>query len=64
MSRSFESKRAPEPVGAFPHAKRIGNFHHGRNRRRIAYWRDLTPKITTPASPTRQAQANQSPSKA
>ena len=26
MSESFESKRAPEPVGAFPHAKRIGNL--------------------------------------
>src|SRR6266550_6826334 len=26
MSESFESKRAPEPVGAFPHAKRVGNF--------------------------------------
>jgi 2-aminomuconate deaminase len=26
MSRSFESKRAPEPVGAFPHAKRVGNL--------------------------------------
>src|SRR4029077_2191906 len=26
MSKSFESKRAPEPVGAFPHAKRVGNF--------------------------------------
>ncbi len=26
MSQSFESKRAPEPVGAFPHAKRAGNF--------------------------------------
>jgi 2-aminomuconate deaminase len=26
MSTSFESKRAPEPVGAFPHAKRVGNF--------------------------------------
>src|SRR5438874_8681451 len=26
MSRSFESSRAPEPVGAFPHAKRVGNF--------------------------------------
>lgn len=23
---SFESSRAPEPVGAFPHAKRVGNF--------------------------------------
>ncbi|HVQ35560.1 MAG TPA: RidA family protein [Candidatus Bathyarchaeia archaeon] len=22
----FESKRAPEPVGAFPHAKRVGDF--------------------------------------
>ena len=26
MSESFESKRAPEPVGAFPHAKRIGHL--------------------------------------
>ena len=26
MSESFESSRAPEPVGAFPHAKRAGNF--------------------------------------
>jgi 2-aminomuconate deaminase len=26
MSQSFESKRAPEPVGAFPHAKRVGNL--------------------------------------
>ena len=26
MSESFESSRAPEPVGAFPHAKRVGNF--------------------------------------
>jgi len=26
MSESFESKRAAEPVGAFPHAKRVGNF--------------------------------------
>src|SRR5207248_11104133 len=26
MSQSLESKRAPEPVGAFPHAKRVGNF--------------------------------------
>ena len=26
MSQSFESERAPEPVGAFPHAKRVGNF--------------------------------------
>jgi 2-aminomuconate deaminase len=25
MSKSFESARAPEPVGAFPHAKRVGN---------------------------------------
>lgn len=24
MSESFESQRAPEPVGAFPHAKRVG----------------------------------------
>ena len=26
MSESFESKRAPEPVGAFPHAKRVGHL--------------------------------------
>src|SRR6266705_2634742 len=26
MSKSFESSRAPEPVDAFPHAKRVGNF--------------------------------------
>jgi 2-aminomuconate deaminase len=26
MSESFESHRAPEPVGAFPHAKRVGNL--------------------------------------
>ncbi len=26
MSESIESKRAPEPVGAFPHAKRVGEF--------------------------------------
>jgi 2-aminomuconate deaminase len=26
MSESFESSRAPEPVGAFPHAKRLGNL--------------------------------------
>src|SRR5918997_4028348 len=26
MSDSFESQRAPEPVGAFPHAKRVGNL--------------------------------------
>jgi 2-aminomuconate deaminase len=26
MSNSFESSRAPEPVGAFPHAKRVGNL--------------------------------------
>jgi 2-aminomuconate deaminase len=26
MSESFKSKRAPEPVGAFPHAKRVGNL--------------------------------------
>jgi 2-aminomuconate deaminase len=25
MSKTFESSRAPEPVGAFPHAKRVGN---------------------------------------
>ena len=26
MNRSFESRRAPEPVGAFPHARRVGNL--------------------------------------
>jgi len=26
MNESFESERAPEPVGAFPHAKRVGEF--------------------------------------
>jgi 2-aminomuconate deaminase len=26
MNKSFESSRAPEPVGAFPHAKRVGNL--------------------------------------
>ena len=26
MSETFESGRAPEPVGAFPHAKRVGEF--------------------------------------
>ena len=26
MNKSFESKRAAEPVGAFPHAKRFGNL--------------------------------------
>src|SRR5438128_6217830 len=26
MSESFESRRAPEPVGAFPHAKRVDNL--------------------------------------
>lgn len=26
MSQSFESSRAPEPVGAFPHAKRVGSL--------------------------------------
>ena len=26
MTESFESSRAPEPVGAFPHAKRVGNL--------------------------------------
>ncbi|MGB9475317.1 MAG: RidA family protein [Candidatus Udaeobacter sp.] len=26
MSEIFESTRAPEPVGAFPHAKRVGNL--------------------------------------
>ncbi|MGI8820509.1 MAG: RidA family protein [Chthoniobacterales bacterium] len=26
MSQSFESQRAPEAVGAFPHARRVGNL--------------------------------------
>jgi 2-aminomuconate deaminase len=26
MSESFDSARAPEPVGAFPHARRVGNL--------------------------------------
>jgi 2-aminomuconate deaminase len=26
LSESIESSRAPEPVGAFPHAKRVGDF--------------------------------------
>src|SRR5438045_8354359 len=26
MSRFIQSQRAPEPVGAFPHAKRVGNL--------------------------------------
>ncbi len=26
MSSDFESKRAPEPVGPFPHAKRVGDL--------------------------------------
>src|SRR5918911_723801 len=26
MSTNIESSRAPEPVGAFPHAKRVGNW--------------------------------------
>lgn len=26
MGESFESSRAPEPMGAFPHAKRVGNL--------------------------------------
>ena len=26
MNKSFQSSRAPEPVGAFPHAKRIGSL--------------------------------------
>lgn len=26
MNQSFESARAPEPVGAFPHAKRVGDL--------------------------------------
>jgi 2-aminomuconate deaminase len=26
MADTFESMRAPEPVGAFPHAKRVGGF--------------------------------------
>ena len=42
MSESFESSRAPEPVGAFPHAKRVGNLlflsgigPRGRGRKEI-----------------------------
>src|SRR5262245_66203850 len=26
MSETFQSERAPEPVGAFPHAKRVGEL--------------------------------------
>src|SRR5580765_4054500 len=26
MSRNIESARAPEPVGAYPHAKQVGNL--------------------------------------
>jgi 2-aminomuconate deaminase len=26
MSKTFESSRAPEPMGAFPHAKRVGDL--------------------------------------
>jgi len=26
MNKSFESSRAPEPVGAFPHARRVGDL--------------------------------------
>jgi 2-aminomuconate deaminase len=26
VSETFKSSRAPEPVGAFPHAKRVGDF--------------------------------------
>ena len=26
MNETFQSSRAPEPVGAFPHAKRVGDF--------------------------------------
>src|SRR4030095_2293155 len=26
MNETFESRRAPEPVGAFPHAKRVGEL--------------------------------------
>ncbi|MBC7428893.1 MAG: RidA family protein [Bacteriovorax sp.] len=26
MSQSFDSQKAPEPVGAYPHAKRVGNL--------------------------------------
>jgi 2-aminomuconate deaminase len=26
MNKTFESERAPKPVGAFPHAKRVGNL--------------------------------------
>jgi len=26
MNETFKSERAPEPVGAFPHAKRVGEL--------------------------------------
>ena len=26
MSEKFESKKAPEPVGAYPHARKVGNL--------------------------------------
>lgn len=26
MSQSYDSQKAPEPVGAYPHAKRVGNL--------------------------------------
>jgi len=26
MNETFKSQRAPEPVGAFPHAKRVGEL--------------------------------------
>ena len=26
MESSFHSEKAPEPVGAYPHARRVGNF--------------------------------------
>jgi 2-aminomuconate deaminase len=26
MSQSFDSQKAPEPVGAYPHARRVGNL--------------------------------------
>ena len=43
MSQSFESSRAPEPVGAFPHAKRVGDFIDGSIERsfvRVRWFRE------------------------
>ncbi len=33
MSDTFESERAPEPVGAFPHSKRVASYHLSPTRR-------------------------------